>query len=87
MKKVTRTIETHTIYVSEVKFMEGEIKTFPLEPIKISNTSIDKEKALKLSQKTYGKLKQYIITDIQTDSKTYGLDFDKFIEQAEIIEK
>lgn len=87
MKKVTRTIETHTIMCAEVKFEEGEIKTTELPSISISNQGINEEKALKLVQKEYGKDRQYVITDIQTTAKTYGLDFGKFMELAEVIEK
>ena len=87
MKKVTRTIETHTIKPAEVKFEGGQIVTNELPVIQVSNQGINEEKALKLVQKEYGKSKQYVILGIETTAKTYSLDFDKFMELAEIIEK
>lgn len=87
MKKVTRTIETHTIKPAEVKVEGGQIVTNDLPVIQVSNQGINEEKALKLVQKEYGKSKQYVILGIETTATTYGLDFDKFMELAEIIEK
>lgn len=87
MKKVTRTIESHTITPAKVKFEGGQVLTEPLEPIVISNEGINETKALKLTQKKYGKDNQYVITNIETTSTTYGIDFDKFMELAEVIEK
>ena len=87
MKKVTRTIETHTIKPAEVKVEGGQIVTNELPAIQVSNQGINEEKALKLVQKEYGKAKQYVILGIETKATTYGIDFDKFMELAEIIEK
>ena len=87
MKKITRTIETHTIKPAEVKVEGGQIVTNEMPVIQISNQGINEEKALKLAQKKYGKSKQYVILGIETTATTYGLDFDKFMELAEIIEK
>lgn len=87
MKKVTRTIETHTIKSAEVKFENGQVITNELDPITVSNQGVNEEKALKLVQKKFGKTKQYVIVGIETSSTTYGLDYDKFMELATIIEK
>lgn len=87
MKKVTRTIESHKIMCAEVKFVEGQVETNELEPITISNQGINDAKALKVVQKKYGKEKQYVITGIETTQTTYGIDFAKFMELAEVVER
>lgn len=87
MKKITRTIETHIITPAEVKVENGEIVTSELPTISVFNQGINEEKALKRVQKEYGKTKQYVILKIETTATTYGLDFEKFMELAEIIEK
>ena len=87
MKKVTRTIETHIIKPAVVKVEGGQIVTNELPVIQVSNQGMNEEKALKLVQKEYGRSNQYVILGIDTTSSTYGLDFDKFMELAEIIEK
>lgn len=48
MKKVTRTIETHTINSATVTMEDGKIVTTPLDPISISNVTMNNDKALKL---------------------------------------
>lgn len=85
MKKVTRTIETHIINSATVTMKDGEIVTIPLEPISISNVTMNNDKALKLVRKEYGKNGNYVITGIETKKITYGLPFDKFMELAEVI--
>lgn len=85
MKNVTRTIETHTISSATVEMVDGVLQTTPLKDIKVSNITMNTEKALKLVRKTYGKKDNYVITSIFTDKTTYGLPFDKFMELAEII--
>lgn len=87
MKKVTRTIETHVIHGARIKMENGEIKTEDLEPIELFNQGVNAEKALKLIQKVYGKKDQYVVKEIVTTANTYGIDFDFFMEHAEIIEK
>lgn len=85
MKKVTRTIETHTINSATVTIKDGKIVTIPLEPISISKVTMNNDKALKLVRKKYGKNGNYIITGIDTEKVTYGLPFEKFMELAEVI--
>lgn len=85
MKKVTRTIETHTINSATVAMEDGKIVTTPLEPISISNVTMNNEKALKLVRKMYGKNSNYVITGIDTEKVTYGVPFEKFMELAEVI--
>lgn len=85
MKKVTRTIETHTINSATVTMKDGKIVTIPLEPITISNVTMNNDKALKLVRKKYSKNGNYIITGIDTEKVTYGLPFEKFMELAEVI--
>lgn len=85
MKKVTRTIETHTINSVTVSMEDGKIVTTPLEPISISNVTMNNEKALKLVIKKYGKKGSYVVTGIDTKKVTYGLPFEKFMELAEVI--
>ena len=85
MKKVTRTIETHTIKSATVTMEDGKIVTTPLEPISISNVTINNDKALKLVRKKFGKNGNYVITEINTEKVTYGLPFEKFMELAEVI--
>lgn len=85
MKKVTRTIETHTINSATVTMEDGKIVTTPLEPISISNVTMNNEKALKLVSKKYGKNCNYVITGIDTKKVTYVLPFEKFMELAEVI--
>ena len=85
MKKVTRTIETHTINSASVTMENDKIVTTPLEPISISNVTMDNDKALKLVRKEHGKNGNYVITGIDTEKVTYGLPFEKFIELAEVI--
>lgn len=85
MKKVTRTIETHTINSETVTMENGKIVTNPLEPISISNVTMNNDKALKLIRKKYGKNGNYVITGIDTEKVTYGLSFEKFMELAEVI--
>ena len=85
IKKVTRTIETHTINSATVIMDNGKIITTPLEPISISNVTMNNEKALKLVRKKYGKNGNYVITGINSEKVTYGLPFEKFIELAEVI--
>lgn len=82
MKKVTRTIETHKITPATVSMKNGKLETTPLEPIEVSNVTMNEKKALKLVQKAYGKTKQYVITGIETTKTTYALDFEKFMELA-----
>lgn len=83
MKKVTRTIETHTINSAIVTMENGKIVTTLLEPISISNVTMNNDKALKLVRKKYGKNGNYVITGIDTEKVTYGLPFEKFMELAE----
>lgn len=85
MKKVTRTIETHTINSEIVTMDNGKIVTTPLEPISISNVTMNNEKALKLVCKEYGKNNNYVITGINSEKVTYGLPVEKFMELAEVI--
>lgn len=85
MKKVTRTIETHTINSATVTMENGKIATTSLEPISISNVTMNNDKALKLVRKKYGKNNNYVITGIDTKKVTYGLPFEKFMELAEVI--
>lgn len=85
MKKVTRTIETHTIDSAIVTMEKGKIITTPLEPISISNVTMNNDKALKLVRKEYGKNGNYVITGINSEKVTYGLSFEKFMELAEVI--
>ena len=85
MKKVTRTIETHTINSAIVTMENGKIVTKPLDPISIINVTMSYDKALKLVRKEYGKNGNYVITGIDTDKVTYGLPFEKFMELAEVI--
>lgn len=85
MKKVTRTIETHTINSATVTLENGEIATTSLEPISISNVTMNNDKALKLVRKKYGKNGNYVITGIVTKKVTYGLPFEKFMELAKVI--
>lgn len=85
MKKVTRTIETHTINSATVTMDNGKIATIPLEPISISNVTMNYDKALKLVCKKYGKNGNYVITGIDTKKVTYGMPFEKFMELAEVI--
>lgn len=82
MKKVTRTIETHKITPATIAMKNGKLETTPLEPIEVSNVTMNEQKALKLVQKAYGKAKQYVITGIETTKTTYALDFEKFMELA-----
>lgn len=85
MKNVTRTIETHTINSATVTMENGEIVTTSLDPISISNVTMDNDKALKLVRKKYGKNGNYVITGIDTKKVTYGLPFENFMELAEVI--
>lgn len=85
MKKVTRTIETHTINSATVTMEDDKIVTTPLEPISISNITMNNDKALKLVRKKYGKNSNYVITEINTKKVTYGLPFEKFMKLAEVI--
>lgn len=85
MKKVTRTIETHTINSATVTMENGKIATTSLEPISISNVTMNNDKALKLVRKKYGNNNNYVITGIDTKKVTYGLPFEKFMELAEVI--
>lgn len=85
MKKVTRTIETHTINSATIAMENGKIVTIPLDPISISNVTMNIDKALKVVRKKYGKNGNYVITGIDTKKVTYGLPFEKFMELAEVI--
>lgn len=85
MRKVTRTIETHTINSATVAIENGKIATTSLEPISISNITMNNDKALKLVREKYGKNGNYVITGIDTKKVTYGLPFEKFMELAEVI--
>lgn len=82
MKKVTRTIETHKIIPASVAMKNGKLEMTPLDPIEVSNVTMNEQKALKLAQKTYGKTKPYVITGIETTKTTYALDVEKFMELA-----
>lgn len=82
MKKVTRTIETHKITPAIVAMKNGKLETTQLDPIVVSNVTMNEQKALKLIQKTYGKTKQYVITRIETTKTTYAMDVEKFMELA-----
>lgn len=85
MKKVTRTIETHTINSAFVTMENGKIATTSLEPISISNVTMNNDKALNLVRKKYGKNGNYVITGIETKKATYELPFEKFMELAKVI--
>lgn len=85
MKKVTRTIETHTIYSAAVTFVNNQVVTEPLEPITIINDTMNNEKALKVVRKKFGKNGNYVITGINTEKTIYGLSVEKFLELAEVI--
>lgn len=85
MKKVTRTIETHTINSATVTMENGKIATTSLKPISISNVTMNNDKALKLVRKKYGGNNNYVITGIDTKKVTYGLPYEKFMELAEVI--
>lgn len=88
MKQITRTVITSTIKSSQVKFLNGKIEPQELKPIILHNREVkDDSQALKEVQKTFGKDNQYVITGIETNETTYGLDFDKFMELAVIIER
>ena len=86
-KQITRTFDTHYIYGGRVELENGEIIVHDLEPIAVFNQGVNQEKAIKLLQKNFGKTNQYVVKEIKTETKTYGLDFDFFMEHAEVIEK
>lgn len=86
MTKVTRSIETHTIYPAKVKIVDGKIVTEDLEPIQISNTAINNDKAMKAVRKAYGKNENYVIKEIKTSKALYGMLLEEFIKHATIAE-
>lgn len=85
MKMVTRTVETHIINSATVSMENGKVATEPLEPISVSNVTMNNDKALKLVRKKYGKNGNYVIKGISTLKETYGLPYEKFMELAEVI--
>ena len=87
MKMITRTIETHTIWPRTVNMIDNHLESAPLEPITVTNTAMNKEKALKLVRKKYGKDGNYVIAKIETQHTLYGLEVEKFMELAHVIEK
>lgn len=64
MKKVTRTIETHTINSATVTMENDKIVTIPLEPISIINVTMNNDKALKLVRKKYGKMVTMLLQEL-----------------------
>lgn len=64
MKNVTRTIETHTINSAIVTMENGKIATTSLDPISISNVTMNNDKALKLVRKKYGKMVTMLLQEL-----------------------
>lgn len=87
MKKITRTIKTSFIYLAEVKYNEetDTLSSEPLTTLRVDNTEVNKDKALKLAKKEYGKDKNIIVSNIVTEEHTYALDVETFMELAHII--
>lgn len=85
MKRVTRTIETTTIYPATVAMVDGKLVTTPLEPVVIKSEPYTETKAMKLIRNTYGRTGNYVIADKETKKDVYAIDVDKFMEIATIV--
>lgn len=76
-KKITRTIETHTIYGAEVDMEDGVLKSFDLGKIAMTGCKPTKENAMKELRKRYGRNKNYVVKEIVTDCNEFRRLFSK----------
>lgn len=86
-KKITRTIETHTIYGAEVDMEDGVLKSFDLGKIAMTGCKPTKENAMKELRKRYGRNKNYVVKEIVTDCNVYAMSLEDFLANAVIIDK
>lgn len=86
VKLITRTIETHTIRAEAYKFEAGKKVPVEIDPLTITTNGMDTSKAIKLLTER-DKTLMYLVTDISTVKKTYGLSEEVFMKYAMEISK
>lgn len=85
MKRITRTIETHTIYPATVTMVDGKVVTNYLKPLTLTSVVYTEARAMKAIRKEYGRTGNYVIIDKETKKDVYAVDVDKFMEIAKIV--
>ena len=85
MKRITRTIETHTVYGATVAMVNGKLTTEDLDPVILSNVPYTEDRALREIRRAYGRTGSYVVLNHTTDKETYALPIEKFMELAELI--
>ena len=85
MKRITRTIETHTIYPATVTMVDGQLITKELEPLVLNSVAYTETRAMKAIRNAYGRTGNYVIAKKETKKDVYAVDVDKFMEIAKIV--
>lgn len=86
VKLITRSIETHTIRAEAYAFQNGVKVAVDCDPLTVSVNGMDTAKAIKLLTERDKSL-MYLVTDISTIKKTYGLPEETFMQYATEIER
>lgn len=85
MKRITRTIETHTIYPATVTMVDGKLVTNELKPLTLNSVAYTEARAMKAIRSEYGRTGNYVIINKETKKDVYAVDVDKFMEIAKIV--
>lgn len=85
MKSITRTISTTTITAKKIEVINGEVVAQDVNPVIVTGEKVDREKALKLVRKEYGRDAQYIVTSVKEEENVYSIDLATFVANAKII--
>lgn len=86
VKLITRSIETHTIRAEAYQMADGKKVAVPCDPLTVTVNGMDTAKAIKLLTERDKNL-MYLVTEISTVKKTYGLDEDTFMAHATELKK
>ena len=85
MKSITRTISTTTITAKKIEVINDEVVAQEVNPVIVTGEKVDREKALKLVRKEYGRDAQYIVTSVKEEENVYSIDLETFVANAKII--
>lgn len=85
MNRITRTIETHTIYPATVNMVDGQLIIEELEPLVLNSVAYTEKRAMTAIRNVYGRTGNYVITKKETKRDVYAADVDKFMEIAKIV--
>ena len=81
-KNVTKTISTHNIEGGIVTAKDGKIELKPFDAITVVDSTMNDAKAMNAIRRSYGKLNNYVITNITSETTLYTMPLRAFMELA-----